>query len=160
MHIFRRPPEPQVRRLLSDSGLPAADLTSQHLEHFLGCGPKQTPKGVVGLEIYGSEALLRSLAVDESARGHGCGTALVAAAERYARGRGVRRVYLLTTTAAKFFEGLGYTAAAREEAPAPIRATSEFRSLCPSSSAFMVKDLTAHPGVQRRSEAGSVDRFT
>jgi len=72
--------------------------------------------------------LLRSLAVDASVRGRGCARALVAAAERYARGRGVRRIYLLTTTAAKFFERLGYGAVARD-------------ALCPSSSAFMAKNL-------------------
>jgi len=147
MHIFRQPPEREVRRLLGAAELPAADLTPRHLEDFFGCGPEHAPKGVVGLEIHGPEALLRSLAVDESSRGHGCGKALVAEVERYAQGRGVRRVYLLTTTAAEFFEGLGYTAAAREEAPESIRGTSEFSSLCPTSSAFMVKDLPADPGV-------------
>ncbi|MBN1842368.1 MAG: GNAT family N-acetyltransferase [Deltaproteobacteria bacterium] len=142
MQIFRQPAAPDVHRLLNDSDLPTADLTSQNFEHFFGCGSKQESKGVVGLEIYGSRALLRSLVVCESNRGRGCGKALVAEAERYAQGRGVRYIYLLTITAAKFFEGLGYTATAREEAPESIRATSEFSNLCPSSSAFMIKDLT------------------
>ena len=144
MQIFRQPPASEVHRLLSDSGLPTTDLTSQNFEPFFMCGSKQAPKGVVELEIYGSEALLRSLVVDESNRGQGCGKALVADAERYAQKRDVRHIYLLTTTAAKFFEGVGYAATAREEAPESIRTTSEFSSLCPLSSAFMVKDLTPH----------------
>jgi len=143
MRVFRQPPESQVRRMLGNAQLPSADLTPGHLEHFFGCGSEQAPKGVVGLEIYGSEALLRSLVVDETSRGHGCGKALVAAAERYARDCGVRRIYLLTTTAPKFFEGLGYHALARDQAPACIRTTSEFSGLCPTSSAFMVKDLAS-----------------
>jgi N-acetylglutamate synthase-like GNAT family acetyltransferase len=50
-------------------------------------------------------------------------------------------MYLLTTTAAGFFERRGYVAAARESAPAEIRATREFADICPASSAFMVKHL-------------------
>jgi amino-acid N-acetyltransferase len=141
MQIFRQPSEVQVRRLLGDAGLPSTDLRRDHFEHFFGCGSEEEPKGVVGLEIYGTDSLLRSLAVDESARGRGCAKALVVEAERYARGRGVRRIYLLTTIAAKFFERLGYRAVARDEAPESIRATAEFSSLSPSSSAFMAKDL-------------------
>jgi len=143
MDVFRQPSESEVRRLLSEANLPTADLTPGHFEHFFGCGARQAPKGVVGLECHGAEALLRSLVVDAAARGHGCGKALVAAAERYARERGVKRIYLLTTTAAKFFERLGYTVAAREEAPECIRATSEFSGICPSGSVFMAKDLMA-----------------
>ena len=130
MHLFRQPPEPQVRRLLSDAKLPTADLTPEHLKHFIGCGPEQAPKGVVGLEIYGPDALLRSLAVEDKTRGHGCGKALVAEAERYAKEQGVRRIYLLTTNAAKFFGNLGYGVVARDDAPECIRRTAEFSSLC------------------------------
>jgi hypothetical protein len=54
-----QPSEPQVRRLLNDAKLPTADLTAEHLKHFIGCGLEQAPKGVVGLEIYGPDALLR-----------------------------------------------------------------------------------------------------
>lgn len=141
MQIFRRPSERDVRRLLSAAILPLDDLTPEHLEHFFGCGAQDAPLGVGGVELHGRDALLRSLAVDEKARGRGCGQALVAALEAYARARGVRRIYLLTTTAARFFEGLGYCVVAREGAPEAIRATREFSTLCPASAAFMAKDL-------------------
>jgi amino-acid N-acetyltransferase len=157
MQIFRQPAAPSVHRLLIDSDLPTADLTSQNFEHFFGCGSKQDPKGVVGLEIYGSSALLRSLVVDESNRGRGCGKALVVEAERYALGRGVRHIYLLTTTAEKFFEGLGYKGIEREEAPEPIRATSEFSILCPLRSAFMVKDLTSNQANSADTKSSAFD---
>ena len=154
MKVFRRPPERQVRRLLGDAKLPTADLSPRHFEHFFGCGTKRALKGAVGLEICGAEALLRSLVVDEAARGRGCGKALVAEAERHARDCGARRIYLLTTTAAEFFAGLGYAAAAREDAPARIRDTSEFSAMCPASSTFMVKDLMAGCGAQPRRAGG------
>jgi amino-acid N-acetyltransferase len=108
----------------------------------------EAPKGVVGLEIYDKVALLRSLAVSADSRRNGYGKALVAQAERYARSRGVTGIYLLTTTAAEFFERLGYKKTDRESAPDAIRRTEEFSALCPSSSAFMVKTLPANPALQ------------
>lgn len=70
-------------------------------------GPLESPEGVVGLEVYGKVALLRSLAVSATSRGNGYGKDLVARAERYAQSLGVTEIYLLTTTAATFFEQLG-----------------------------------------------------
>jgi len=141
MRIFRRPAQSDVRRLLSAAALPVEDLSAAHLEHFFGCGAPNAPQGVGGIELHGDDALLRSLAVDDQNRGRGCGTALVAALEAHAREHGVRRIYLLTTTAAQFFEGLGYRIVARDHAPASIRATEEFAALCPASAAFMAKAL-------------------
>lgn len=130
-----------MRRLLAEAELPAADLTGAHFEHFFGCGAEEAPQGVVGVEIHGTQALLRSLAVEPAVRGRGCARALVERAERHARARGVRRMYLLTTTAADFFARLGYKRLGRDEAPEAIRATREFSALCPASSALMVKEL-------------------
>jgi amino-acid N-acetyltransferase len=154
MNIFRNPPESQVKSLLTESKLPMSDLSPNSLEHFFGCGAPQMPKGVVGLEIYGPAALLRSLAVATACRGIGCGKALVAEAERYAQSKGVSDLYLLTTTAERFFERLGYRRTVRESAPEAIRNTQEFSALCPSSSAFMTKKLPANPGVQATPASG------
>jgi amino-acid N-acetyltransferase len=145
MNVFPKPPESSVRRLLAEAQLPASDLTAAHLEHFFGCGSVSAPDGVVGLEMYGSVALLRSLVVSSKCRGRGCGTALMAQAEIFAQSQGVKEIYLLTTTADQFFERLGYARVPREAAPGPIRQTQEFSTLCPSSSAFMFKRLPANP---------------
>jgi len=139
MRIHRQPREIVAKRLLAECNLPTSDLESQHFEHFFGCGQPENPEGVVGLEIHGAVALLRSLAVAENSRGMGCGRALVAEAERHAWTQGVREVYLLTTTADRFFSDLGYQRVERDSAPEAIRNTKEFSSLCPSSSTFMVK---------------------
>ena len=139
--VFPRPPEPVVRRLLEEAGLPTSDLTAGHFEHFFGCGAKDAPEGVVGVELHGRDALLRSLVVEKRAQRRGLGRALVAAAEHHSGKHGARRMYLLTTTAEKFFEHLGYEALARESAPESIRATQEFTTLCSSSSTLMVKNL-------------------
>jgi amino-acid N-acetyltransferase len=141
MKIFANPKESAVKKLLTESNLPTADITAQHLMHFFGYGYGPELEGVVGLELYGGAALLRSLAVSPGRRASGLGSRLVAHAERYAQDRGVQSLYLLTTTAESFFQRLGYARIPREEAPAAIKATQEFSGICPASSAFMVKHL-------------------
>ena len=149
MNVFIKPPESYVRRLLAEAQLPSSDLTDAHLEHFFGCGSISAPDGIVGLELYESVALLRSLAVSFKSRGQGCGTALIVRAEAFAQSQGVKEIYLLTTTADRFFERLGYARLPREAAPLAIQQTQEFSALCPATSAFMVKRLPANPTVER-----------
>lgn len=135
-------PNPPLRAavaLLDAAGLPSSDLTEALLEHFLFSGPRDAPTGLVGLELYDRAALLRSLAVAPSAQRSGLGSALLAQAEGYAYAQGVRSLYLLTTTAERFFVGRGYCLASRESCPDAIRSTAEFASFCPSSSALLVK---------------------
>lgn len=132
-----------VEALLSAGGLPVSDLHSSKNVLFFGCSSGDTLAGIVGLEVYGSSALLRSLAVLESGRRAGLGTALVAYAEQQAMARGIDTLYLLTNTAENFFAGRGYARAERDLAPAAIAATREFAELCPSSAAFMLKRLQA-----------------
>jgi amino-acid N-acetyltransferase len=141
MDIFANPDESAVKKLLSESDLPVADIVGQHLQHFFGCGSDLKLEGLVGLELYGEVALLRSLAVASSRRSAGLGSRLVAHAERHAQDQGVKSLYLLTTTAEAFFQRRGYARIPRENAPAAIKDTKEFAGICPVSSAFMVKKL-------------------
>jgi len=139
--IRHRPSLAGTNRLLEAAGLPVADLTAAHLEHFFYCGSATAPIGIVGLELLGTDALLRSLVVAPEQRSAGVGGALVERAERHACECGARSLFLLTTTAADFFGRRGYVAADREAAPPAIRATREFAELCPASSAFLMKTL-------------------
>ena len=141
MDIFANPDESAVKQLLSESSLPISDITAQHLQDFFGYGSGPELEGVIGLELFGEVALLRSLAVAASRRNSGLGSRLVAHAERHARDQGVQSLFLLTTTAEKFFLRRGYARIPREDAPAAIKTTSEFSGICPTSSAFMVKYL-------------------
>ena len=127
--------------LLSSCHLPTSDLSGSSKVLLFGYAPDGTLTGIVGLEIHGANALLRSLAVTESHRSTGLGAKLASCAEQQAAVLGAHAVYLLTTTADKFFERRGYVHASRNEAPASIASTSQFSELCPSSSAFMVKRL-------------------
>lgn len=127
--------------LLRAAGLPTEDLTEQHCEHFYYLGPHSEPEALVGLELFGDVALLRSLVVSAFRRGTGTGSALLELAESEARRAGVNRLFLLTTTAEPFFTHRGFRRAAREDAPPAIRETREFAGICPASSAFMIKLL-------------------
>jgi amino-acid N-acetyltransferase len=142
LQISARPSLRVAVQLLQDASLPTEDLTASHCEHFYFAGPASQPTGLVGLEIFGEVALLRSLVVTAQRRGAGEGASLLRYAEAEARSRGVRALYLLTTTAESFFAKHGYQRAARETAPPPIRATREFAGICPASSAFMTRVLT------------------
>ena len=142
MQIFPCPSESRSKQLLTECGLTTKDLQSSHFENFLGWGSTATDtRGIVGLEFFGNVALLRSLAVTREARGLGGGKALVQEAESYARHKGVRKLFLLTITAQRFFEALGYTIIERTAAPEPIKGTPEFSTLCPASAVLMVKEL-------------------
>jgi amino-acid N-acetyltransferase len=127
--------------LLKSVALPTSDLTDAHMRHFFYIGSPMAPVGLVGVEFHGPDALLRSLVVTPEYRSRGAGARLVEHAERHARNQGAFAVYILTTTAERFFCALGYVAASREQAPVAIKETSEFSSLCPSSSAFLCKRL-------------------
>ncbi|WP_141452840.1 arsenic resistance N-acetyltransferase ArsN2 [Pseudoxanthomonas sp. z9] len=130
-----------VTHLLSDSGLPTADLANGARVEFLGARRNDVLEGCVALERCGELALLRSLAVSRQSRGSGLGTRLVARVEDFARQRGYRAIYLLTTNASDFFAARGYQPVDREQAPASVRATSQFSALCPASSLLMFKPL-------------------
>ena len=141
LSITERPPRSAAVALLQAANLPTEDLTDSHLKHFFIVGRPEAALGLIGLELFGRDALLRSLVVDPQARAAGIGSRLVAHAEAYARSCGVDSIYLLTTSAEEFFAARGYARIERPAAPESIRATREFASLCPASSAFMVKQL-------------------
>ena len=109
------------------------------MESFLVCRDDRGVIGAVGIELFGSIALLRSLVVADSFRRDGLGERLAAAAEALARRLGARSIYLLTTSAERFFAKRGYRELPRTEAPPEIRGTTQFRSLCPSTAVLMVK---------------------
>jgi len=97
--------------------------------------------GVAGLELCGDNALLRSVAVADAWRSHGIGRALVARVISGAGARGIRALYLLTTTADGYFPSFGFRPLAREMVPDDIRATAEFREACPASATVMCRPI-------------------
>ena len=130
-----------IRALLDEAGLPHADIGHGSGVRFWIARAGGNPLGAVGLERYGRSGLLRSLVVVPEARGTGLGGRLVDALEESASSGGVHRLVLLTQTAETFFAHRGYAVIGRSDAPAEVRSSAEFRSLCPASATCMAKDL-------------------
>lgn len=140
---------PRLRDLLTAADLPAEGVGPDGGRFLIATDEQGRIGGGVGLEGEPPEALLRSLVVDPESQGRGLGALLLAAAERLAAQAGIRRLYLLTTTAADYFESRGYRPIAREDAPPSIRATEEFSRLCPDSAVAMVRALDKYPAARR-----------
>jgi amino-acid N-acetyltransferase len=131
-----------IRQMLIAGGLPASDLTERHLAHFFVCRADDSIVGTVGIEPAADVALLRSLAVAPAYRANGLGAALVQLAEAHAATLGATDVYLLTTSAERFFAMRGYRSIPRDSAPQGVRATTEFATICPATAICMTKRLS------------------
>jgi amino-acid N-acetyltransferase len=129
-----------VEHTLAAADLPTADLRDGPGRFYLAVAEGDRV-GVGGLEVYGTDGLLRSIAVPADARGEGYGTAICDALEAEARDAGVGTLYLLTTTAASFFEARGYERVDPAAAPAAIQETAQFAELCPSSATCLRREL-------------------
>jgi len=128
----------QVEALLQRSGLPTGDLDEQYPNAYVVARRNGRIVGVAALEHHGGNGLLRSVAVDADERGTGLGIALTS--ERLAAGRhaGLDAVYLLTTTALGYYPRFGFAVHPRQDVPAAIAASREFKDICPSSATCMV----------------------
>jgi amino-acid N-acetyltransferase len=115
-----------IRELLLESGLPVDDLGPDRLDGFLVAEDGGDLVGLIGLDVYGTTGLLRSLVVTKSARRIGLGGKLVGALESAAETAGITELWLLTIDAEKFFQRHGFDIVEREIAPDSIRRTDEF----------------------------------
>ncbi len=129
-----------VRRLLEEHHLPL-DGVEDHVETMVVARNGSTVIGTAAVELYADGALLRSVAVDQAVQGRHLGHELTEAALRLAQVNGINTVYLLTTTAEKFFPKLGFEPITRDQVPATVQASVEFRSACPTSAVVMRKRL-------------------
>jgi len=93
--------------------------------------------GSAALEFYEGGALLRSVAVDAEHRRAGMGGELIRMAIALARRRGAPAVYLLTTTAERFFPRFGFEIVDRADVPVALTASEEFAHACPSTAIVM-----------------------
>jgi len=131
-----------VQALLAGAKLPSEGVPDQFEDGFVVVERDGAVVGVAGLEVYGGYGLLRSVAVAEELRGTGVGEALVQDRIEWARARGLRAIYLLTTTAAQYFEKLGFKAVERDAVPPSVRRSVEFAEACPASATAMELRVT------------------
>jgi amino-acid N-acetyltransferase len=139
---------PAIERLLTDADLPTVgvgEIIAAHSRDFFvaeaGEHGERQLVGVAGLEVCCDNALLRSVAVRPEWRSHAVGRELVRRIVREAEGRGLHALYLLTTTAERYFPRFGFERIDRTDVAPEIAETEEFRSACPASAVAMKKTL-------------------
>jgi len=130
----------QLETLLSANGLPLEDVVEQ-AEIFCGVFDGENLVAAGGLEAAGNDCLLRSVVVKSSYRGQGLARAITEFLLRQARSQGRSAVYLLTETAAQYFENLGFRQVSRAQVPAAIARTRQFSSLCPDGASCLMTKL-------------------
>lgn len=130
----------RLAALLDAAGLPSDAVRENDGQFYAGRVGDDVVCGG-GLELHDETALVRSVVVADDHRGRGFGRALCDELEAAAGRAGVTTAYLLTTTAAGFFERQGYRRIARDDAPECIRRTTQFADTCPSTATCMEKRL-------------------
>ena len=138
-----RADETAVAALLTASALPL-DGVHEALPCFVVAEDAGEIVGVAGIEacgVAGEHALLRSVAVAPAWRNRGLGRALVTRAIAEAEARGAKALYLLTTTADRYFPSFGFTVTTRDAVPEDVRTTAEFQGACPASATVMTRAL-------------------
>ncbi len=117
-----------ARELLAKNSLPLEGLSETELwGAWNGAGRLV---GVAGLEKWGAQGLLRSVAVDEGDRRRGTGSALVRRVLKEAGDEGIAQVYLFTETAGGFFEKFGFRHVERKKVRGKVLQSVEFRDVC------------------------------
>ena len=132
--------ESSIRALLEAAKLPFDDFSSERQEFIVAVADDQVV-GCGAFETFGGAALIRSLAVVERHRGAGLGSELYDRLIARAKEKGLKRLYLLTTTAAPYFARRGFELVGRSMAPEAMTKSAQFASLCPSTAACMARSL-------------------
>lgn len=128
------------RSLLKASNLPADDLNFNK-DLLVGYFEGNVLVGTGGLEVYGEFGLLRSLSVKLGIRGKSVGTNITEYLIDEAKRKKLKAIYLLTETARGFFLRLGFNDVPRDSVPEPLKASSEFSHVCPTSASAMMLDI-------------------
>ena len=131
---------PAIHALLERLHLPLAGV-DEHLPTMLVAREGEQIVGTAALELYAGGALLRSVAVEPRLQGKRLGHRLTDAALQLATAHGAGTVFLLTTSAERFFPKFGFEQIDRDQVPPSVRESVEFQSACPASAIVMRKQL-------------------
>lgn len=136
----------EILELLEINKLPTVGI-QKHIQHFLvweNTSRTSTAShigGCVGLELYGKNALLRSLSIHPQYQKHGIGSQLLNSIIQHAKMMESKVLFLLTTTAEGFFEKYHFHSISRDNVPLGIKESIEFKSACPSTASCMIRKL-------------------
>ena len=126
--------------LLQENSLPFQDIDME--KNLFWCIKSQDQIiGGVGLELYSPVGLLRSLVVQDNFRNQGVAAKLWAEVLNHARKHQLHSLFLLTTTADRYFLKQGWKQIEKNTAPKSIQQSTEFSSVCPDSAICMKYEI-------------------
>jgi amino-acid N-acetyltransferase len=134
---------PDILALLDDCGLPEAGLACGPGTLVLAAREGDRLVGCAALEVYGGQALLRSVAVAADRRGAGLGDRIVEAALELAGRLRIVAVYLLTDGAEGFFARHGFTPIDRSRVPSAVAGSAGFTTCRCAGATCMERRLGA-----------------
>lgn len=133
---------PAVASLLSMAKLAPLDPASQFgPQYVVAVDANGVLAGVAGLELYGSDALLRSVAVVPSLRAQGLGQRLTEDRLQWAAKQGIKDAYLLTTDARGYWARYGFDVIGRGDAPSGVQSSTQWVGGCSATAVAMRKAL-------------------
>jgi amino-acid N-acetyltransferase len=135
-----------VGSLLAANDLPVEGV-KENFSSFVVAEDGGVVVGAIGLEKFGSVALLRSAVVSNDYRGSGIGRGLVEQILEVAGNDGIEELFLLTTTAEDYFPRFGFARTTRSAVPAAIKASAEFQGACPESATVMKRAASTSSAV-------------
>lgn len=140
--VVLRPMQPEdlgpVLALLRGANLPLQGV-AERPDAYIVAESTGEIAGVAGLERYGRQGLLRSVAVSPKWRGRGLGGALTEEILATAERERLEAVYLLTETAVDFFPRYGFRRIGPSEVAEGVQGSAEFTELCPASAVVMMR---------------------
>lgn len=130
----------EVINLLRKCELPFSDIDFGK-QLFYGIFDRNKIYGCVAIELYGSKGILRSLAVDSEYRSKNFGRILHDKIINYAENNNLEKLFLFTTSAAGYFETLGWNYINRSNISEEITISSEYKYICPVSAKILCYDI-------------------
>ena len=127
--------DPELKLALSDSGLPTEDLGDAGRSFFRAVFSDGGTVGYAGIEACGDDVLLRSIVILPEHRGKAIGKSVTT--ETLKAVDLSSAVFLATTSAAPFFESLGFAVIERVNVPPAVLATRQLSGICSASATIM-----------------------
>jgi len=129
-----------AKRLLKENDLCYNDIPKENLDIFKVL-EGNVIVGYLGLEHYGSDAVLRAVVIKDNFRGLNLGRTMTLLGIDAAKDMGIKSLYLLTLTAKDFFSKLGFKVMARKDVPEKVGKSEEFLNFCPDTAICMMLSL-------------------
>ena len=130
-----------IRRLLVAALLPSGNVGGPN-QRFIVARQNGRVVGCAGLETFGEDGQLRSMAVHWTSRNAGLGTRLHGRLLFEAVQAGVRNLYVVTTTATDFFAAQGYRKVQPADVPPGVAASEEYATFVPGGGVVMARPVT------------------